>query len=79
MGLFPREVRFRRYKSRWGCCSSDDVLTFNTALMRYDTALVDYVVVHELAHIRHKHHRPPFWDLVQRYIPECHRLRKMLV
>ncbi len=79
MGLFPASLRFRRYKSRWGCCTSGNTITFNTALMRYEEVLVDYVIVHELAHIRHKHHQKAFWDLVAQYIPDYRDLRKRLV
>ena len=79
MGLFPASVRFRRYKNRWGCCAPDDTITFNTALMRYEEALVDYVVVHELAHIRHKHHQKAFWELVAQHIPDYRDLRKRLL
>ncbi|WP_456485201.1 M48 family metallopeptidase [Hydrogenimonas sp.] len=79
MGLYPNEIGYRRYKSRWGCCKADNSLVFNTALMRYDARLVDYVVIHELAHIRHKHHRPSFWRLVERFEPEWKTLRKRLL
>jgi len=79
MGLKPKALRFRRYKSRWGCCAPDNTLSFNTALMRYDPELIDYVVVHELAHIRHKNHGPAFWALVARHMPDFKSLRKRLV
>ncbi|WP_236579203.1 M48 family metallopeptidase [Hydrogenimonas urashimensis] len=78
-GLFPKAVRHRWYRSRWGCCSRDNIVTFNTALMCYDTDIIDYVVVHELAHIRYKHHRKPFWHLVAAHIPDYRELRKRLL
>ncbi|MCF6201797.1 MAG: M48 family metallopeptidase [Hydrogenimonas sp.] len=79
MNLFPKEVRFRRYKSRWGCCSKDDVITLNTALLRYDLKLIDYVIIHELAHIRYKNHKKEFWNLVGKFEPEYKSLRERLV
>jgi predicted metal-dependent hydrolase len=79
MGLKPSSVAFRRYKSRWGCCDKNDRLTFNTALIRYAPELIDYVVVHELAHIRHKDHSKAFWNLVMRYLPDAKALRRRLV
>ena len=79
MGLVPKTVKFRRYKSRWGCCSVHNDITFNTALMRYDDELIDYVVVHELAHIAHKNHGTSFWSLVEAYIPDWRERRKRLV
>ncbi|BDY11795.1 hypothetical protein HCR_01070 [Hydrogenimonas cancrithermarum] len=79
MALVPKALKFRRYKSRWGCCSADNVITLNTALLRYEMRLIDYVVIHELAHIRHKHHQKAFWELVAHYEPEWKILRKRLV
>lgn len=79
MQLTPKGLKFRHYKSRWGCCSHDNVITLNTALLRYDMELIDYVIVHELAHIRYKHHQKPFWKLVEQFMPEWRILRKRLV
>jgi len=79
MGLYPKELKFRRYKTRLGCCSFDNIITLNSHLLRYDMRLIDYVIIHELAHIRHKHHQKPFWKLVEQYEPEWKMLRKQLV
>ena len=79
MKLFPKDIRFRRYRSRWGCCSAEDSLSFNTALIRYDPSLIDYVIVHELAHIRYKNHSPDFWRLVEQFVPDWKTLRKRLM
>ncbi len=79
MELYPKELRFRRYKSRWGCCSAQNVITLNTALLKYDIFLIDYVIIHELAHIRHKHHKREFWELVERFAPDYISLRRELV
>ncbi len=79
MGLHAKKITFRHYKSRWGCCRSDGTIVFNTLLMRYEPELIDYVVVHELAHLRHPHHGREFWDMVVRYIPRAKALRKRLV
>ena len=46
--------------------------------MDYPDAVIDYVVVHELAHIVHKNHGPRFWELVERYMPDYKRRRAML-
>ncbi len=79
MGLSPSQVKFRRFKSRWGSCSRNDVITLNSALMRYEQPLIDYVIIHELAHIRYKHHRKEFWELVADYAPNYRELRRRLV
>lgn len=64
------EVRFKKSKTRWGSCSIKGNLNFNWALMMAPLDIIDYVVVHELCHLVHHHHRPSFWKLVARYFPQ---------
>jgi predicted metal-dependent hydrolase len=78
MGLVPAKVSFRRAKTRWGSCSSRDTLSLNTYLMMLPDHLIDYIIVHELAHIRHKNHSKKFWSLTQKYIPDWKSRRKEL-
>lgn len=76
---FPySEIKFRKMKSRWGSCSSKKVLTFNTELIKIKKELIDYVVVHELAHLKHMNHSRAFHDLVDKYLPESKNYRKEL-
>ncbi len=70
MGLFPTRITFRKNRSRWGSCSSTNSLSFNTQLAQTPHAFIEYVVVHELAHILHKNHSRDFWRLVERYLPD---------
>ncbi|AKF25869.1 hypothetical protein YH65_11105 [Sulfurovum lithotrophicum] len=70
MQLFPRDIRFRKTKRQWGSCSGENVLSFNTMLMKLPENVIEYVVVHELAHIRHKHHQKHFWELVEVQMPK---------
>jgi len=78
MQLFPREIRFRKTKRQWGSCSGKNVLSFNTMLMKLPEDVIEYVVVHELAHIRHKHHQKQFWELVKEQMPEYKKRIKEL-
>ena len=74
MQRFPKAIRFRKTKRQWGSCSGKNVLSFNTMIMKLPQNVIEYVIVHELAHIEHKHHQKPFWKLVEHYIPnykEC--------
>ncbi|SFV89956.1 Putative predicted metal-dependent hydrolase [hydrothermal vent metagenome] len=70
MGVTFQSVRFRKTKRQWGSCSCSNTLSFNTMLMKLPQKLIDYVIVHELSHINHKHHRQTFWQCVEHYLPD---------
>jgi len=69
MQLFPKEIHFRKTRRQWGSCSGSNRLSLNTMLMKLPEELIGYVIVHELAHIRYKHHQKSFWKLVEQYMP----------
>lgn len=70
MQLVPREIRFRKTKRQWGSCSGKNVLSFNTMMMKLPQDVIHYIIVHELAHIKHKHHQKSFWQFVEHYLPD---------
>ena len=78
MGLFPNKVSFRFNKSRWGSCSYKNSIIFNYYLAKLPIELIEYVVVHELSHIKHKHHQKSFWDEVAKVLPDVKLRRKKL-
>ena len=78
MQLQPTRVGFRRARTRWGSCSARDSLSLNTFLLMLPDDVIDYVIVHELAHIRHKNHGKNFWNLVEKYLPEWKKQRKSI-
>ena len=78
MQLSYKEIRLKKMRSRWGSCSSKRDITFNTMLLKLDKELIDYVVVHELAHLVHMNHSKAFHDLVAFYLPDSLKLRKKL-
>ena len=78
MGVQPTGVRITSARTRFGSCSGKDSLCFSWRLMQYPEDAVDYVVVHELAHIVHKNHGPYFWALVGQYMPDYKRRRALL-
>jgi predicted metal-dependent hydrolase len=78
MGLEPTGVGITGAEKRFGSCSAKNRLSFSWRLMRYPEAAVDYVVVHELAHIRHKNHGKEFYALIESYMPDYKERRKLL-
>lgn len=78
MGVQPTGLKITSARTRFGSCSGKNSLCFSWRLMGYPEAAVDYVVVHELAHITHKNHGPRFWALVERYMPD-YRARQALL
>lgn len=71
-------ITIRNQKTRWGSCSSAGNVNFNYQLYYLSDELLDYVVVHELAHRRHMNHSKEFWSEVARYCPDYRARRKQL-
>lgn len=78
MGLSYGKVRVKDMRSLWGSCSARGDLSFNVRLLGAPPEVLDYVVVHELAHRRWRGHGRRFWDLVVRHCPEARRHRRWL-
>jgi predicted metal-dependent hydrolase len=78
MNLNHGPIRISDAKTRWGSCSHRNTLRFNWRLMMTPPALIDYVIVHELAHVPHKNHGPHFWALVEAHMPDYKTRRKQL-
>ena len=78
MELYPSDIRFKRLRSRWGSCDTRGVVTFNIMMMQLSYEQIDYIIVHELAHLRHMNHSKHFHELVKEYLPEAARFRKEL-
>ena len=72
------QVLIRDQRRRWGSCASDGTLRFSWRGMMLEPALIEYIVVHELAHLTVKNHSPDFWKLVTRAMPDVQQRRKRL-
>ncbi|MBF0097426.1 MAG: M48 family metallopeptidase [Magnetococcales bacterium] len=78
MGLQYQRVTIRNPKSRWGSCSSLGSINLNWRLIWVPVCLGDYVLVHELSHLRHMNHSPAFWRVVASFVPEYQEYRRRL-
>ncbi|MBS3796431.1 SprT family zinc-dependent metalloprotease [Pseudoalteromonas sp. BDTF-M6] len=78
LGVQAQGVKVRVYKRRWGSCDRRQRLTFNTLLAGAPHWVIDYVVVHELAHICHMDHGPMFWHLVNQHYEHTHKAKAWL-
>ena len=74
----PPEILIRDQRQRWGSCAPDGTLRFNWRVMMLEPALVDYVIVHELAHLTIRNHSDDYWKLVVRIVPDAQERRRRL-
>ena len=70
MGVAPEHISFRYSKNRWGSCSSTNRISFNYHLVKLSSSLIEYVVIHELAHITFQNHSKDFWKLVHKHLSD---------
>ena len=77
-GISVGKITIRNQKSRWGSCSKKGNLNFNYKLVFLTPAQQDYVIVHEICHIKEFNHGPSFWNLVAERIPDWKKLRAEL-
>ena len=78
MGVTPTGLKITSARTRFGSCSGKNSLCFSLYLMEYPPEAIEAVVVHELAHIRHKNHGSDFYTLVRQYLPDYDRQIKLL-
>jgi len=73
-----KKLQLKNLNSRWGSCSIKKILSFNIKLMYFNHKVIDYVIVHELCHLKEMNHSAKFWKLVQNIIPNYNIYRKEL-
>ncbi len=78
MGIKYGRITVTSAKTRFGSCSSDGDLSFSYRLMTYPDAAIDYVVVHELAHIKEMNHSPRFYAIIEEQLPDYKERKKLL-
>lgn len=78
MGVHPTRVTITGARTRFGSCSGRNAISFSWRLMQYPEEAIDYVVVHELAHIRHHDHSAAFYRFIASVMPD-HEARRALL
>jgi len=77
-GLLWNRISIRGQRTMWGSCSAEGNLNFNYKIVLLPPELADYVIVHELCHLREMNHSKAFWDLVAETIPDHKERRRLL-
>lgn len=78
LGVRPKQIRITDTTSRWGSCSSTRTLSFSWRIIMAPPEVLDYLVAHEVAHLREMNHSPRFWALVEQICPQMKRHRAWL-
>lgn len=71
-------IKVKKLKSRWGSCSSKNTLSFNYKILFLPEKLQDYIVVHELCHLKERNHSFKYWKLVSSVLPDYSDLKEMI-
>lgn len=71
-------IAIKNHRSRWGSCSKKKNLNFNYRIVFLPDNLVEYIVVHELCHLKEMNHSRRFWDLVGKFVPDYRQKRSIL-
>jgi hypothetical protein len=78
LGLLPLSIRITSARSRWGSCSEENNLAFSYRLIMAPPDVIDYVIIHELMHIKEKNHSAAFWKLIESAMPQYKAHRRWL-
>lgn len=73
-----KDFQLKLVESKWGHCSHDNIIMLNLKLLNADIDILNYIIIHELSHIKHKNHSSRFWNNVERFCPNYKELRKKL-
>ena len=76
--LFPKGIRITNARSRWGSCSRDNRLSFSWRIIMASLPIIDYILIHELVHIREKNHSKRFWVTLESILPDYRKYRLWL-
>jgi len=78
MDLYPKKIKIKPLKSAWGICYSSGTITFNLNLIKVPLNIIEYLVVHELGHLKHPNHSKEYWKYIGIYIKNPISYRRWL-
>ena len=78
MNLIPTAIKLTKAKTRWGSCNSNNTIRLNWKLIMAPLPIINYVIIHELAHISQKNHSQQFWEIVKTFDPEYKKHKNWL-
>jgi len=76
MGVMPSAIKINSARTRWGSCSKNKNINYSWRLIMADDYVIDYIIVHELAHLTEMNHSTRFWEIVERFMPD-YQARKL--
>ncbi len=77
-GVTKPKLRMRLQKKKWGCCTPKNGIIINARILLAPRVVAEYLVVHEVVHLRYPHHQKAYWNEVERLMPECRKVEKLL-
>ena len=77
-GFVYNAVKIKDQQTRWGSCSNKKILSFNYRLMSFNKKAIDYVIIHELCHLKEMNHSQKFWKLVEEMMPD-YKAQKIII
>lgn len=78
LGVMPSKISINQAKTRFGSCSSKKSLNFSCNVMRYPSEAIDYVILHEVAHIIELNHSKRFWAIIEQFMPDYKERKQIL-
>ena len=78
INLFPKEIKIGDSKGRWGSCNSNAVIVLNFRVLMLPPMIIDYVLIHELCHLKEMNHSKSFWSLVGSIMPNFEKAKKAI-
>lgn len=77
-GLEPKEIRFKRMETRWGSCNVKQAIVLNPELIKAPVRCIDYVIYHELCHVKHHNHGAKFYQMLYIMLPDWQKWKQRL-